>query len=248
MVLIGNTINQFASVSLKEMDSVKLMDRVDTKYLCSVKQLPCILNNISDRYKVLEMNKQRIMHYRTKYYDTPDFKMYTAHQNGKLNRYKVRERKYMTSGMNFLEVKFKNNKRRTLKSRIVKSDYHPDLNIKEIDFLNNKSPFSIDDLELKLFNSFQRISLTNQIERVTIDFCIRFNNGNGSNEYLPALAIIEVKQSKSSIKSDIINTLRKYHIRSCGFSKYCIGATLVYANLKSNRFKPKILLIKKLYA
>ena len=248
MVLIGNTIDQFNSISLKEMDSVKLMNRVDTKYICSVDQLPGILNDISDRYKVLEMNKQRVMHYRTQYYDTPDFKMFIAHQNGKLNRYKVREREYMISGLNFLEVKFKNNKRRTLKSRIVKPDDRPDFDIKEIDFLNNKSPFSVDELELKLFSNFQRISLTNQIERVTIDFGIRFSNGNGSDGYLPALAIVEVKQSKFSIKSDIIKTLRKYHIRSYGFSKYCIGASLVYPDLKSNRFKPKLLLINKLYA
>lgn len=247
MESIGNTINHFKSISLKEMDSVKLMNRVDTKFICSVKQLPDILNDISDSYKVLEMNKQRMMHYRTQYYDTPDFKMFIAHQNGKLNRYKVREREYMISGLNFLEVKFKNNKRRTLKSRIVKPDDRPDFNNKEIDFLNYKSPFPVDGLELKLFNSFQRISLTNQIERVTIDFNIRFNNGNGSDECLPALAIVEVKQSKFSIKSDIIETLRKYHIHPCGFSKYCIGASLVYPDLKSNRFKPKLLLINKLY-
>ncbi len=248
MELIENTINQFNSISLKEMDNVKLMNRVDTKFVCSVEQLPAILNNISDKYKVLEINEQRIMHYRTKYYDTPDFKMFIAHQNGKLNRYKVRERKYIISGINFFEIKYKNNKRRTLKSRIVKSDNYLDFSNKEIDFLNCKSPFSSDELELKLYNTFRRITLTNQIERVTIDFGIKFSNDNGSKGYLPALAIIEVKQSKFSINSDVVKVLKKHQIRPCSFSKYCIGTTLVYPNLKSNRFKSKILLINKLYA
>ena len=156
MIFIENIAKQFEPISLKEMDNVKLMNRVDTKFICSIEQLPVILNDISDRYKILEINKQRIMHYRTKYYDTPDFKMFIAHQNGKLNRYKVREREYVISGLSFLEVKFKNNKRRTLKSRIVKSDNCPDFNIKEVDFLNYKSPFSVDDLEFKLYNNFQR--------------------------------------------------------------------------------------------
>ena len=247
MELIENTVNQFNSISLKEMDSVKLMNRVDTKFICSIELLSDIFNDISDRYKVLEINEQRIMHYRTMYYDTPDFKMFIAHQNGKLNRYKVRERKYVVSGLRFLEVKFKNNKRRTLKSRIVKSDNHTGFNREEKDFIFSKSPFPTNDLGSKLFNSFQRVTLTNQIERVTIDFGIEFNNGNGRKGYLPALAIVEVKQSKFSINSDIIKMLRKRYIRPCGFSKYCIGTTLLYPNLKSNRFKSKILLINKLY-
>ena len=118
----------------------------------------------------------------------------------------------------------------------------------ELDFLDCKIPFSPDELELKLFNTFQRITLTNQIERVTIDFELEFSNENGSIGYLPELAIVEVKQSKFSINSDVVKVLKKHQIRPCSFSKYCIGSTLVYPNLKSNRFKSKLLLINKLYA
>lgn len=38
---------------------------------------------------------------------------YHDHHNGKLNRFKIRQREYMDTKTSFLEVKFKNNQRRT---------------------------------------------------------------------------------------------------------------------------------------
>ena len=248
MELIENTINQFNSISLKEMDGVKLLNRVDTKFVCSIVKLSDILKDLTEKYRILEINNQRIMSYRTKYYDTADFKMYNEHQNGKLNRYKVREREYIDSELNFLEIKFKNNKSRTLKTRIVRSEKQKWFTNDEVDFLDCKSPFSSDELELKLYTTFQRITLTNQIERVTIDFGLEFKNGNGNRGNIPFLAIIEVKQSKFSFNSDVIKVLKKHQVRPCGFSKYCIGTAIIYPNLKSNIFKSKLLLINKLYA
>lgn len=248
MVAVENIINQFHPISLKEMDGVKLLDRVDTKYVCSVFKLSDILRDLIAEYNILEINDRRIMSYQTKYYDTANFKMYHDHQNGKLNRYKVREREYINSELNFLEVKFKNNKSRTLKTRIVKSEKLNRFTNSEINFLDNKSPFSSEELEVKLLNTFQRITLTNQIERVTIDLGLEFKNSDGDNELLPSLVIIEVKQSKFSINSEVIKVLKKHQVRPCSFSKYCIGTTLVYPHLKSNRFKSKILLINKLSA
>jgi len=248
MKTFSNIIDQFNSTSLEEMNSVKLLNRVDTKYVCSIYKLKEILEDLSESYKVLEIDGQRIMSYQTKYYDTADFKMYIEHQNGKLNRYKVREREYVNSDLNFLEIKFKNNKSRTIKSRIVRDEKLKRFANSEIDFLDNKSPFSSDELEVKLHNSFQRITLCNESERVTIDFKLKFENDNGSVGILPLLAIIEVKQDKFSTKSDVVKVLKKHHVRSNSFSKYCVGTSLVYPHLKSNRLKSKILLINKISA
>jgi len=230
------------------MNDVKLLNRVDTKFICSIFKLESVLKELSNLYDVLEIDKQRIMHYRTKYYDTYDFKMFNQHQNGKLNRYKVREREYVNSDLNFLEVKFKNNKRRTLKSRIEKVANLRSFNNHELDFLNSKLPFSIDQLEIKLYNSFERITLCNKSERVTIDFNLKLENDNEDTGIFPFLSIIEVKQPKYTINSDVVKVLKKHHIRACSFSKYCVGASLLYPNLKSNRIKSKLLLINKLSA
>lgn len=248
MKAVENLINQFNPISLNEMDGVKLLNRIDTKYVCSITKLSDILKDLTKKYRILEINDRRIMSYQTKYYDTVDFKMYNEHQNGKLNRYKVREREYIDSELNFLEIKFKNNKSRTLKTRVVRTKKLKWFSNNEVDFLDYKSPFTSDELELKLYNNFQRITLTNQIERVTIDFGLKFNNNNGKVGDLSFLAIIEVKQSKFSINSDVINVLKNHQVRSCSFSKYCIGTAMVYPKLKSNRLKSKFLLINKLTA
>ena len=245
---INKAINQFNSISLEEMDNVKLLDRVDTKFVCSIYKLSNLLQELSKTYNVLEIDGQRIMPYKTKYYDTYDFKMYKEHQNGKLNRYKVREREYVNSELNFLEIKLKNNKNRTLKSRIEKPINLDWFSNAETNFLDCKSPFSPEELEVKLYNTFNRITLSNQTERVTIDFNIRFEDRSGIQKSLPYLAIIEIKQTKNSVSSDIIKILKNHRIRPCGFSKYCVGASLIYSNLKSNRFKSKLLLISKLSA
>jgi len=248
MKALEKIINQFYPTSLKEMDNVKLLNRVDTKFVCTVLKLNEILKDLSELYKVLEINNRRIMSYRTKYYDTLDFKMYHEHQNGKLNRFKVREREYVNSSLSFLEIKFKNNKSRTLKSRVVKPKNTNCFSNKEIDFLDYKSPFESQELEAKLHNTFQRITLSNGSERVTIDFNLKFESENGVKNTLNSLVIIEVKQDKYSINSDVIKVLKNHKVRACSFSKYCIGTMMVYPKLKSNRFKSKFLLINKLTA
>jgi hypothetical protein len=55
--------------------------------------------------------------YLTLYFDTESFDNYIAHHNGKRPRFKIRMRKYVSSGFSFLEVKEKDN--RTARSRSV---------------------------------------------------------------------------------------------------------------------------------
>lgn len=247
---LQNILNDYQSVSLKEMDGVKLQNRTDTKFLCTASQLSDILNKLKDRYQVLEIDGRRIMSYQTVYFDTENFDLYLNHHNGKLNRYKIRVREYNESDIRFLEVKFKNNKGRTLKSRIKRNDTYIQFTSKELEFLNGELPFSPSELKVQLFNTYKRVTLTNQIERVTIDFDMNFNNEAQQFFPFPSLVIIEVKQEKQSINSPVISLLKEYHIRSKGFSKYCIGTNMLFPHLKANAFKEKInhvnnLIIKK---
>lgn len=248
MNTIETSLSLFRAVSLKELDNVRLMNRIDTKFVCGVSLLPEILNEISDDYSILEIEGKRIMRYRTNYFDTPDFLMYNEHQNGKLNRYKIREREYSDSDAKILEVKFKDNRYRTYKSRIMISDRQDQFTADELTFLQKNSPFTPGELEPKLINGYNRITLTNQIERVTIDFNLNFNCPEGNSVSIPALVIFEIKQNKFSLDSHAISILKKHNIRSGGFSKYCIGSMMLYNKLKSNRFKSKIQLLNKLTA
>ena len=110
MISIDQQISAFEPISLKEMDRVKLMNRKDTKFIFNEEKLPELLEALKDNYNILEISNKRESLYKTMYFDTDDFKFYTQHHNGKLNRHKVRYRQYADVDTTYLEVKFKSNK------------------------------------------------------------------------------------------------------------------------------------------
>ena len=110
---IDEKLAQFDPITLEEMSGIRLMNRIDTKFLVNVNELPTLLEMAKKDYYVQEIASKRKAFYRTLYFDTPTAKMFTIHQNGKMNRQKVRIREYVESNLEFLEVKKKNNKGRT---------------------------------------------------------------------------------------------------------------------------------------
>lgn len=240
-------LNQFQPITLSEMDGVKLMDRTDTKYTFNIHQLENILNEAKEFYKVLDVEGNRISRYKTLYFDTSDFNLYNEHHCGKLNRYKIRHRTYVESNLGFLEIKFKNNKGRTLKTRIKELQV-PDLKQgKSFDFLQKSLPFSPLSLVPKIWINYSRITLVNKssAERLTLDLFLEFEKEN-YNTLLDFLVIAEVKQD-SKIASPFVTIMKKYHIREGSISKYCFGVAQSYKqDVKTNNFKQKISLINKL--
>ncbi len=87
------------------MDSVALLNRIDIKFVMTTTQLFSALETIQKDYRMLSVNGQRLNHYRTLYFDTPQFDLYNLQINGHSDRYKVRCREYTGSQLSFLEVK-----------------------------------------------------------------------------------------------------------------------------------------------
>ncbi len=236
-------IHDMEPISLKEMDHVKLMQRQDTKFVIESEKVDEILNEVNDKYYVLEIDGERIHAYHTVYYDTADFSMYLNHHNKRLNRYKIRVREYLSSGISFLEIKFKNNKRETIKKRVPPGQ-GPNNSIKlEGEFLVKNSPYNGSELNPSLQNFFKRITLVNKVspERITIDIELRYESVNGDKKLeLPGISVIEVKRSKDSSHSDMIDSLRKHHVQSMGFSKYCMGTALIQEDVKKNLFRKRM--------
>lgn len=231
------------------MDRVKLQNRTDTKFVFEVKLLPLILNDIKENYSLLEIKNKRTNSYRTLYYDTKDLKSYIQHHNGKANRIKIRFRNYIESNLNFLEVKFKNNKGRTIKARTQINEIETQLSADSKQFIVNNSFYTGSDLIPVLWNNFTRLTLVHKIknERLTIDFNLNFKSIVSKNEVaIPHIVIAEVKQEKASVSSDFIQAIKKYHIRESSMSKYCVGTTLLNKEVKSNNFKEQILKLNKL--
>ena len=248
---LNSALLQLSPISLKELDRVKLQNRTDTKFVFNANLLPAILTEISAFYSILEIDGKRTNSYKTLYYDTKDLRSYIQHHNGKANRIKVRFRKYIESDLNFLEVKFKNNKGRTIKARTKKNKIETNTSADSKQFIldHSHSFFKGDELTPVLWNNFTRLTLAHKTlnERLTIDLNLGFESFNKDySKNIDHIIIAEVKQEKASVNSDFIRVIRKRHIRKSSMSKYCVGTALLNKDLKQNNFKERILKINKL--
>jgi hypothetical protein len=244
---IQEILTDFESITLSEMDRVKLMNRVDTKFAFSVQQFTKFLPELSQAYRILEIEGTRTPFYESLYFDDERFSFFQDHHNGRTNRFKVRFRKYVESNLTFLEIKHKF-KGRTNKKRI-KVDCIPDiLKSEHKEFIGSIIPKEI-DLKAVMWNSFHRITLVNKIEneRLTLDFDLTFR-WDDKTEKFDKLIIAELKQESVNRNSAFFALMKNINIRPYRLSKYCIGSIELYggSRLKFNRFKKKLLTLKKI--
>ena len=254
---ISSAISKFAPISLSEMESVKLMNRIDTKYAVSLHVLPAILQAAQTDYYAQEIEGQRIATYDTMYYDTDTLDMYIRHHDRQLVRQKIRVRQYVDSHLTFLEIKRKNNKGRTKKKRIAVPGF--DINAdtygeskRELwsveDFIAAKSRYVWSELSPHLRTQFHRITLVNKAktERLTIDMDLVWDNVvSGESKSFSDLVIIELKRD-GNVPSPMTKIMLDLRIHPLKISKYCIGTALTTPKIKKNRFKSKIRKIEKL--
>lgn len=244
---LRNILNGFEPITLEEMDNVRLMDRVDTKFVFSFEQLLEILPAIKEEYRILNVENNVLPEYESIYFDNEDLFFYEEHHRKRVDRYKVRYRKYVDSDIAFLEVKHKN-KGRTNKNRILVDDLLMEMPEEHKQFIYNTG---VPKLELKpiLKNSFNRITLVSKknVERLTLDVHLAFE-ADGRSEKMDEIVIAELKQEKASRNSVFYQTIKKLRIRPYRISKYCIGMIKIKGkeNVKYNRFKKKLLKLNKL--
>jgi len=244
---LNKIIEDFEKCSLSEMDSVKLMNRVDTKYVLNLSDFLEVLPNLISDYKCLQIDGKSLLSYKNQYFDDSEFLCFKEHHRKKPKRFKVRIRKYIETDTTFLEIK-KKNKGRTDKARIVVGDFVKSLKPEHLSFIN-KTLGKECDLIPSLWNDFQRITLVNKskTERLTLDFNLSFEF-KGKKKIYPNIVIAELKQSNVNRTSSFYKELKKRLIRPYRVSKYCIGSMDIYSknDLKANRFKKKSLYINKL--
>ena len=170
-------ISSFLPISLEQMSGVKLMNRTDTKFVTTVDKLRQLLLLAQSDYYIQEIDGERNLEYDTTYFDTANFDMYNQHQWNHANRQKIRFRTYCISGLQFMEVKTKNNHGRTKKKRIEVTDMDVSDAVKRT-FLEKHLRYAADTLRPAINNHFRRITLVNRgkTERLTIDSQLRFHN------------------------------------------------------------------------
>lgn len=179
------------TLDLDRIAAVRLMNRVDTKYLVDERRCMELLEMAADQYYVQIIDDCRACRYATLYYDTPQWDMYHLHHNRRLTRQKIRTRTYVETGVTYLEVKNKSNKGRTHKRRMAldRSLFAAAAtDTAAADFLRREARYTPETLSPSLATRFVRVTLVNHAmtERLTIDFDLHFDNvraaGSGNKD------------------------------------------------------------------
>lgn len=225
------------TISLEEMDAVKLMNRIDTKYVTTRETALKILQEAdATGYRACEIEGQTLTSYHSMYYDTPDLEMFRIHRSGHKVRQKIRFRTYMVTGITFLEIKRKNNKGRTKKKRLRMPDEGA------AGFVERESWYRLSDISPACTTDFNRITLVNRekTERITFDSDLEFSNPRtGQKAGLGDIVIIELKQDGRAY-SRMKRILLEHRVHPFKVSKYCIGTVLTDPSVHPGRFKEKL--------
>ena len=236
-------LHNLLPITLEEMDSIKLMNRLDTKYLTDEATLVKVLeDSAAAGYRALVTGGSMVIPYNSIYYDTKGLRMFLDHRNQKLNRQKVRTREYVNSR--------KKNNGRVKKKRIQippgeMTDFSTDGDA--VSFLERQSDFTLSRLSPVLSTEFDRITLVNpsKTERITIDKRLEFNNfRTGKRASLLDTVIIEIKQDGRAA-SQMKGILLDHRVKPVRVSKYCVAVTLTDSSARSGRFKEKVRAIEK---
>lgn len=259
---MNEILTSYEPITLAEMKEIRLMNRTDTKFVTTTLQLEKLLSMAGEEYYAQDIFGKRMAPYYTVYFDTRDCDMYNVHHTGRANRQKLRIRSYVDSGHNFLEIKTKNNHKRTKKKRVLVEGFdpqnpqynlifdnkRPDGEAPCTDFMHQYLRYAPETLHEQLENRFDRITLVNKqkTERLTIDTNLRFHNlRTGRDASFDGIVIIELKRDGLAY-SPILEMLRRLRIKPLGFSKYCMGSALTNGSLRVNRFLPRLRMIDKL--
>ncbi|MEI6900218.1 MAG: polyphosphate polymerase domain-containing protein [Bacteroidota bacterium] len=243
---IDPILNSFEPITLAELDAVRLLDRIDTKYIFNIDRLPEILKSLRFGYKILEIEMLRESSYQTIYFDTDQFLMYHQHQRGKLSRVKVRMRRYCDSGLSYFEIKHKTNAGRTIKRRVKNPEFSMEIIGESKELLEKRTSLVTEQLHPKLWVNYNRLTFASKdlMTRLTVDLGLTFSDGQNQKSF-ERLVIAELKQSNHE-HSDFQSLMQMNGINDISISKYCLGITQLYDGVKKNNFKRKIISIQKI--
>ncbi len=242
-----HTFADFSTISLKDLENRNLINRFDKKYILTIEQLFRLLPQLSDDYSILDIESTKVFCYDNYYFDTEDFKFYNEHHNGKLNRYKVRYRKYVETDTIYFEMKKKDNRNKTIKERLKKNSIEYPINGGAEKLIEEKLNMNSADLLNKLRVTYNRITLLNktQNEKLTFDINLKFEAQDNIRK-LENIVIAESKTPRINYKTKFTELVSENKIVRSSLSKYCFGINYMNYDVKGNRFKPQFVKIHKL--
>ena len=105
--------------TLEDLNSAaSLLTRVDRKYLVASSAAQNVVDALTGRALVLDIDGRRCFSYASTYFDTPGLDSYLQAARKRRHRFKIRTRSYLDSGLTFLEVKTRGPRGATIKQRL----------------------------------------------------------------------------------------------------------------------------------
>jgi hypothetical protein len=204
---------RLGSLSLPELEQrAGLLHRQDAKYLLTEEAAADLLDALSQRYQVLEIDRARGFIYDSIYLDTPDLRVYRDHTQGRRLRWKARTRRY-GEACPVSEHGWAGPAFHRFLDRSLREHYGFGL-----------------DAQLTASQSvrYERTTLVSVdgVERLTLDRRLTFVDATGrsTGRLQPGLVLAEVKRPGARGAADRV--LASRGVRPVSLSKYGIGVAL----------------------
>lgn len=117
---LNSILARLDTIGLTELNErASMLTRVDRKYALESDRASVILSHLPEATRVLQIGGRVSQGYASTYYDTPNMDSYLLTALKRRRRFKVRSRRYLSSGASFLEVKTRGARGTTVKKRMT---------------------------------------------------------------------------------------------------------------------------------
>jgi hypothetical protein len=228
------------TIGLDELvETAALLTRVDRKYVLSEEQAAHVVSLLPRSSRVLEIGDLRAFGYESVYLDTDSLTSYLGAAYRRRRRFKVRNRTYLDSGDEFLEVKTRATRGLTVKDRVPRTAVG----------LNDNHEFVTETLARHGVGDFANVTLTPSLTgqynrttmllpsgaRATVDTDLRWTDGT-STRSADAMVVVETKTAGRACEFD--RTLWRLGHRPAKISKYGTGLALLRPDLPRGPWNP----------
>lgn len=239
---VDDAVRHLDPITLDELTGrAGLQDRFDTKFIvypALVRRLTALMGS---ELQVLEIDGGRRFRYGSMYFDTPGWRSYRDHVQGRRRRFKARTRHYQDGDLCMFEVKLEGTRGSTEKLRVP----HP---VDEADRLTPAAAEHLrvvlaeariapaDNLRPALRTEYRRTTLVHadRTVRLTLDTDLVCSGSRGSVSALDDRVLLEVKTATGH--DPLLTALHRLGARPVSVSKYCAGVALLHPEVPRARW------------
>lgn len=236
---LESVVAERPAISLDELNNVAaLLTRIDRKYVLDSETATAFLAKLPLGTLALEIDGLRQFGYTSTYLDTDELDSFRATAHKRARRGKVRTRRYLDSGLSFLEVKTRR-RGATVKTRVPYSGETLDAQATAFvtttlatDGVRFTSPLR-PVMEARYRRS--TLLLPDGGSRLTIDTDLEWRlDGSTGQQRLEGVVIVETKSASHACAADRL--LWRSHHRPTAISKFATGMAALRPDLPRNRW------------